>query len=87
MIRSGLTGTARLRKGPGFFRFHPEPQQEALMADRCDDHPWGTCDCCGVDLGGVCCYLPYQYGDYDTLCYSCLLSLKRETESLIRRQS
>ncbi len=39
-----------------------------------------TCDGCGVDLGGICCYSPHQYGDYDTLCGSCLSAMKREAE-------
>ena len=50
------------------------------MADRDEDHPWGTCDGCGVDLGGVCCYEPHQFGNYDTLCHSCFTSMKHEAE-------
>lgn len=37
------------------------------MANRSNEHPWGTCEGCGVDLGGVCCYDPHSFGDYDQL--------------------
>lgn len=56
------------------------------MADRTEEHPWGTCDGCGVDLGGVCCYSPHQFGDYDTLCHSCFTDMKQEVEERMRRQ-
>ncbi len=48
------------------------------MADRCEGHPWGTCDGCGVDLGGVCCYSPHSLGEYDTLCNECFARMKEE---------
>ncbi len=47
------------------------------MADRNTEHPWGTCDACGVDLGGVCCYSPHSLGDYDTLCNKCFAEMKK----------
>lgn len=47
---------------------------------RTDEHPWGVCDSCGVDLGGVCCYSPYQHGDYDTLCHQCFTAIRRKGE-------
>ncbi len=50
------------------------------MADRNTEHPWGTCDSCGVDLGGVCCYEPHQLGDYDTLCGTCFTAIKKEAD-------
>lgn len=50
------------------------------MADRSEKYPWGTCEGCGVDLGGVCCYEPHSFGDYDTLCDGCFFSIKREVE-------
>jgi hypothetical protein len=50
------------------------------VADRSEQHPWGTCDSCGVDLGGVCCYSPHQLGDYGTLCDKCHADMRREAE-------
>ncbi len=50
------------------------------MADRNSEHSWGTCDGCGVDLGGVCCYSPHKFGEYDTLCHSCFTDMKREAD-------
>lgn len=50
------------------------------MGLRTKQHPWGTCDACGVDLGGVCCYCPWQYGDYDTLCDKCYDDMKKESK-------
>ena len=51
------------------------------MSDRSNDHPWGTCDGCGVDLGGVCCTEPHQFGDYHSLCGECFAAMKKEAQS------
>lgn len=56
------------------------------MADRCEEHPWGTCDGCGVDLGGVCCYSPHSFDDYDSLCDTCFKSMKDEADERYRQR-
>lgn len=43
------------------------------MADRCLEHPWGTCDRCGNDLQAQSACVPF--GGYSTPCDPCVQSM------------
>jgi len=54
------------------------------MADRCAEHPWGTCDRCGDDLQAQSACVPF--GGYSTPCDSCVQNmLKERREKMARR--
>ena len=53
------------------------------MADRCAEHPWGTCDRCGDDLQAQSACVPF--GGYSTPCDPCVQNMLEERRKMKRR--